>query len=332
MKRFLIICAIVAAVTALTACNNEGTDDTTNNTTSAVFTTTENTVTVTFPEGYTTTQIALKLEENGVCSAVDFMAEMSNVETYIDTYDFLSGIDNLEYRAFDLEGYIFPDTYEFYLDANVENVVKKFLDNFSAKVSEAMYERATELGYTMDEIISLASVIQSEAGEYEEMVNVSSILYNRLTSPSYGKFQCDVTINYVNDYITDSPYLEGEDTSIYAEYYNTYKCSGIQVGAICNPGIEAITAALYPAETDYYFFVTDKQWNYYYSETYEEHLENCEAVGLWDTDSDDEETTEIETTETETTIETTIETIEQIIEEETATVQSDDGSVFDNVR
>ncbi len=323
MKRILIICAIIAAVTALTACSNDTADETTSET-SAVFTTTENTVTVTFPEGYTTTQIALKLEENGVCSAADFMAEMSNVEAYIDSYDFLSGIDNLEYRAFDLEGYMFPDTYEFYLDANIENVVKKFLNNFEVKITDEMYERAEELGYTIDEIISLASVIQSEAGVYEEMVNVSSILYNRINSPYYGKFQCDVTINYVNNYITDSPYLEGEDTSIYAEYYNTYKCYGIQVGAICNPGLEAITAALYPADTDYYFFVTDKQWNYYYSETYAEHLENCEAVGLWDTDSDDEETTEEETTIEETT--------EQLIEEELVTEQSSQGSDFDNVR
>lgn len=277
MKKIFLVAALMSAVVLLSACSNNNVEEET----VTVFTTQANTVTVTFPEGYTCVQIAEKLEENGVCSAQDFMSEMSNIDAYVETYTFLAEIDNTEYRAYDMEGYMFPDTYEFYLDAGIQGVVCKFLDNFAARVTDEMYEKAEELGYTMDEIISIASVVQSEAGEYEEMVNVASILYNRLESPYYGKFQCDVTINYVNDYITDSIYLEGEDTSIYNDYYNTYTCTGIQVGAICNPGLEAIMSTLYPAETNYYFFVTDKQWNYYYSETYEEHQENCEAVGIW---------------------------------------------------
>lgn len=278
MKKILVLVALVTVVIALTACSNDVDDEES----SILFTTQINTITVTFPEGYTCVQIAEKLEENGVCTATEFMAEMSNIDAYIEAYSFLSLIDNTDYRAYDMEGYMFPDTYEFYIDAGVESVVCKFLDNFAAKITDEMYEKAEELGYTIDEIISISSVVQSEAGEYEEMVNVASILYNRLNSVSYGKFQCDVTINYVNNYITESIYLEGEDTSIYNDYYNTYTCTGIQVGAICNPGLEAIMATLYPADTNYYFFVTDKQWNYYYSETYEEHQENCEDVGIWD--------------------------------------------------
>ena len=111
------------------------------------------------------------------------------------------------------------------------------------------------------------------------MKNVASVLHNRLGSPSFPKLQCDVTIHYVNDYVTGSEYLSG-DTSGFAELYNTYKCEGLPAGPITNPGLAAIEAALYPAETDYYYFVTDSEWNYYYAETYAQHKANCKNVGL----------------------------------------------------
>jgi UPF0755 protein len=131
----------------------------------------------------------------------------------------------------------------------------------------------------MDEIITLASIVQSEAGYPNENKKVSSVLHNRIESPYYGRLQCDVTIKYVNDYVSVSPYLEG-DTERYKELYNTYKCDGLPAGAICNPGENCIVAALYPEETNYYFFVTDKDWNYYYNETYEKHLVKCRELGL----------------------------------------------------
>ena len=131
----------------------------------------------------------------------------------------------------------------------------------------------------MDEIITLASIIQSEAGDVKEMGKVSSVLHNRIESPDYGKLQCDVTINYVNENILDSPYIDGDKTR-FSEYYNTYKVSGLPVGAICNPGADAINAALNPEKTDYFYFVTDKDWNYYYASTYEEHLKNCKKCGI----------------------------------------------------
>ena len=142
-----------------------------------------------------------------------------------------------------------------------------------------MKARAKELGYSVDEIITLASVIQAEAGDKKEMGKVSSVLHNRIESPDYGKLQCDVTINYVNENILVSPYVEGYKAG-YSEYYNTYKRSGLPVGAICNPGLDAINAALYPEDTDYFYFVTDKDWNYYYASTYEEHLKNCKICGI----------------------------------------------------
>lgn len=236
------------------------------------------TVTVTFPEGFSTVQIAQRLEESGVCPAEDFMKEVNNIDIYAESFSILSGIDSKD-KAYALEGYIFPDTYEFYKGENASSAIKRFLRNTDSKFSEEHRQRAKELGFTVDEVIILASIVQKEAGFKQEMPKVASVLINRLKSPSYPKLQCDVTINYVNDYIYDSPFLS-EDTSKYGALYNTYKCDNLPAGAICNPGIDAIEAVLYAEDTNYFFFVTDSDNNYYYSATYEEHLKKCKEAGL----------------------------------------------------
>ena len=238
------------------------------------------TVTVTFPEGFTAVQIAEKLEENKVCSASEFIALTNNYE-YIQAlgYSFTDLITEPESRAFYLEGYIFPDTYEFYKNESPERALKRFLDNTERKLTAEYKQRAKALGYTLDEIITLASIVQEESFTNASVKNVASVLHNRLASPSFRRLQCDVTIHYINDYVTNSKYLTG-NTSVYAELYNTYKCYGLPAGPITNPGLAAIEAALYPAETDYYYFVTDSEWNYYYSSTYAQHQAKCRELGL----------------------------------------------------
>lgn len=239
-------------------------------------TTTESrTVRVTIPEGFALVQIAEKLEENGVCSAADFIAAANDPELYT-TYSFLQNVEDTEHRAFAAEGYIFPNTYDFYRGESAERALRRFLSNTEKKITPEMIERADELGYTIDEILTIASIIQKEAGILKEMGTVSSVIYNRLND-SYNRLGCDVTIHYLNKYVI--PYIDG-DTERYNEYYNTYKCYGLPKGPICNPGLDAINAALYPEDTPYYFFVTDKDLNFYYSKTYEEHLENCKKAGL----------------------------------------------------
>ena len=238
------------------------------------------TVTVTFPEGLAVVQIAEKLEENKVCSASEFIALTNNYE-YIQTlgYSFTDLITEPENRAFYLEGYIFPDTYEFYKGESPERALRRFLDNTDRKLTAEYKQRAKALGYTLDEIITLASIVQEESFTNASVKNVASVLHNRLASPSFRRLQCDVTIHYINDYVTNSKHLSG-DTSVYAELYNTYKCDGLPAGPITNPGLAAIEAALYPAETDYYYFVTDGNWNYYYSSTYAQHQAKCRELGL----------------------------------------------------
>lgn len=240
--------------------------------------TTVSTVKVTFQEGLTACEIAQKLEENEVCKAADFINEVQQVEKIKEQYRFLENFD-LTNKAFALEGYIYPDTYEFYKGESAASVLSRFLKNFDNKFTDEMYEGAKELGYTVDEIITVASVVQSESGFVNENAKVASVLYNRINSKDYGKLQCDVTINYLNDFVLTSEYLSG-DTQRFKELYNTYKCTGLPAGAICNPGIEAIKAALYPEKTNYFFFVTDEEKNYYYAETYKEHLENCKLCGI----------------------------------------------------
>ncbi len=242
-------------------------------------TTARPTATVTFPEGFNVVQIAEKLEENSVCTAEAFISLLNN-ETFISSlgYDFTVGLFDEE-RPFYLEGYIFPDTYEFYLNDKPENVIIKILNNTNSKLTQDYALRAQEMGYTLDEIIAIASVIQEEAFTVESMKLISSVLYNRINTSM--KLQCDVTIVYLEKYVLNSPYLNitdgGED---FKQAYNTYKCDAIPRGAICCPGIEAIEAALYPEKSDYFYFVTDTQLNYYFSETWEEHDKKCKELGL----------------------------------------------------
>lgn len=284
MKKFIAVSLVLVCLFLFASCKKEETVTTLPPLTAAPAsetTTTESlTVSVTFPEGYTVVQIAELLQQNNVCSAADFI-KVSNNYDYVKSlgYTFVDGIDEKEKRPFLLEGYIFPDTYEFYRGETAEEALARFLDNTEEKLTAEYKAKAKATGYTMDEIIAIASIIQEEASEHKHMANVSSVLHNRLESVDYGRLECDVTINYINDCVKNSPYISANADEV-AENYNTYKCAGVPVGPICNPGVHAIEAALAPAETNYFFFVTDEAWNYYYSETYDEHVEKCAAVGI----------------------------------------------------
>jgi len=237
--------------------------------------TTSHTVRVTFPEGLTVSQIAQLLEENGVCSASEFMAEANNPLS-IGDYGF--EIPNIEERAFLLEGYVFPDTYEFYRNESASAALSRFLKNTQSKLNEDVEARCEELGYTVDEVLVIASIIQEEAGNPAEMGKVSSVIHNRLDSRRFPKLQCDVATFYLRDYV--KPYVDEMRYEEFVELYNTYHCEGLPAGPITNAGMNAINAALYPEDTDYYYFVTDSDGNYLYAETWNEHLDNCDAAGL----------------------------------------------------
>ena len=229
-------------------------------------------VTVTIPEGLSVYEIAVLLEENGVCSAEKFI---SALETSEFGYEFVDLIPQSELRFRKFEGYLFPDTYEFYIGENPVSVAKKFLRNFNTRVTSAYYDRFKELDLSLDEVITLASIIQKEAGKLEQMYRVSSVFHNRLKSKNYPHLQSDTTINYINNYI--KPFLASDNQSMY-DAYNTEVCKGLPIGPITNPGLDAIKAALYPANTSYYYFVSDVNGEYYYAKTLSQHEANISMV------------------------------------------------------
>lgn len=237
--------------------------------------TTSNVVTVMFPEGTSVSQIALMLEENGVCSASDFMAEANNP---LNLEGFSFSIPNPDERGFLLEGYLFPDTYEFYRNESASSAIKRFLKNAESKFDAQIREECDKLGFTLDEILTLASIIQEEAGNPSEMYKVSSVIHNRLQSKKFPRLQCDVATFYLRDYV--KPYVDEVRYEELIGLYNTYHCEDLPSGPITNMGIDAVKAALFPERSDWYYFVTDSDGVYYYAETWSEHLENCDIAGL----------------------------------------------------
>lgn len=224
-------------------------------------------VVVTVPEGYTVDQIIDLLLKNGIGTREGFVAAINEFDY---GYRFMEGLDNLDpERTYRLEGYLFPDTYYFFKDASEIAVIDKFLVNFERKVSEEYYERADVLGMSMDDLVILASMIQAEGMTLTDFENISSVFHNRLASPrTYPKMQSDATLQYILDKRKTA--LTAADLQIDSKY-NSYMYNGLPPGSICNPGIDAINCALYPAETDYYYFLADGRGNTYFSETIDQH-------------------------------------------------------------
>ena len=232
---------------------------------------------ITFIEGWTLMDIAKKLEEEEVCDADELIAYLQTADY---DYEFFNAIPDEPLRYHRLEGYLFPDTYEFYVGESVQDVSRKFLRNFNNKMTEEVRGQMLEVNLSVDEAVILASIIQKEAAAAEDMALVSSVFHNRMAlSQTYPRLQSDVTILYVESDI--KPYLDTADQEMY-DAYNTYVREALPVGAICNPGMDAIEAALNPAESEFYYFVTDKDGKFYYAATAEEHYRNvakAKAVG-----------------------------------------------------
>lgn len=206
---------------------------------------------ITIPEGYTSTQIAELLDKKEIAEKEAFLKIVKDTEKT-------------------LEGYLFPDTYEVPKKYGVEKMIKVMLSNFNQIAIENKFtDRAEKIGFSLNEIIILASIIEKEAKFNDEKNKVSSVFYNRLKINM--KLQSCATIQYIlgepkegldeNDLKIDSP-------------YNTYLYKGLPPGPICNPGLDSIIAALEPAEEDYLFFVLGDNGRHIFSKTYQEHLKN----------------------------------------------------------
>lgn len=242
------------------------------------------TVRVTFPEGITAVDFGRRMEEAGLCTKEEFLEVANNGD--FSQFAFWSKVEADPNCFMKAEGYLFPDTYEFFKDDEVYNMVAKIYANFEAKITPELYARMEEMGLSLNQAVTLASFVQEEAGN-EEDAKVSAVFHNRLAPGSpYPRLESNVS-SYVqdpndNNYIYNimMPYYgswEAIPQNIY-DAYNTYALSGLPAGPVSNPGIEAIKAALYPDEeylNVYYFFVTDPNGKYYYGRTLAEHEANC---------------------------------------------------------
>lgn len=245
-------------------------------------TTASRTVKVTIPEGYSIVQIAKKLEANGVCGAADFI---NSAQTYhFKNYPLVTNMPEKKYRAFKLEGYLFPDTYEFYKDMEPQDAVGKFLRGSKAVL--ANYPSSAKNLKNMDEILTLASIIEKEAKTNTDKKRVSAVLHNRLAQGM--KLQVDATPVYLRAYIKGNVGKYKNLNSSYTAYcnaYNTYNsaCRALPAGPICNPGRSSINAAINPStEADYkdMLYFCSKGSNIYYAKTQAEHDANLEKYGI----------------------------------------------------
>ena len=235
-------------------------------------------VDVMFPEGITLNEAAKKLEEANVCDASRFLYYFNAGDLGYDFENHLKGV-NTKLKFNRMEGYLFPDTYTFYEEMEPDDVCRKIYVNFNVKMKPEYYDRIDELGTDLDKIITLASMIQAEASNVDDMKDISSVFWNRLNNPDLiRKLQSDPTSKYVEN--TIKPNIELDNQSIY-DAYDTYICNGLPAGAICNPGIDAIEAALYPNDTEYfYFYANVDTGTTYFAKTLAEHNENIRKVKI----------------------------------------------------
>ena len=179
------------------------------------------------------------------------------------------------YRKF--EGYLFPAQYNFYVGEAPSSVVKKFFDAFQENVmTDENVARAKELGLTMDEVLTIASIIQREAANNEQMYIVSSIIHNRLNSNSFPHLGCEaVDIYYQREILPNSSTARANELF---QGYSAYGTEGLPNGPICSPGLAAIDAALNPEKSDYYFFCHDSKGKIYLGRNETEHNANLKKV------------------------------------------------------
>jgi len=219
-------------------------------------------VSVTIPEGFTLKQILQRLADNGV-NTYEELADIC--ENYDFEYSFLEGLPASENR---LEGFMFPDTYNFYVNENPVSAINKFLANFNKKMTAELRQQIEESGYTMQQILTIASLIEKEAANDDERGEIASVIHNRLNSKNLKKLQIDASIQYILP--ERKEVLSIEDTKI-DNPYNTYMYEGLPPGPICNPGIKSIRAALNPDQTNYYYYALTEEGHHEFARTAEEH-------------------------------------------------------------
>lgn len=252
-------------------------------------------VTVMLREGFTCAQMFQVLEDYGVCTVEELEEYAANGE--LDDYWFLEGVQRGD--KYCLEGYLFPDTYDFYTNDEPRRVIEKFLDAFDARFTDIMRERLVTIGenyalwlaeegydqeyidahpMTIREVVIIASMIEKESTGGEESYNISSVIFNRLTDSSQPPYlNIDATLIYalggnIDPETGKTKPLTYEDLEIDTPY-NTYKYVGLTPGPISNPSQESLNAAVSPNDTSFYYYALDPETGEHrFFKTYKEHL------------------------------------------------------------
>lgn len=248
-------------------------------------------VRVTIPEGLTTDEIIDLLVESGIGERENYVEAINN---YPYKHEFVQLLDSMtlpENRTYRLDGYLFPDTYDFYNDLDEYLVINKLLNNFDTKFwkdyKKLYKETLDEKGMTFDDLVTLASIVQSEGKQALEYEYIAYVFYNRLDAPkTFPNLQSDATVNYILSLSGAHHEDLTQDDLDLNHPYNTYINSGLTPGAISNPGLDALIGTVYPTkplsesnkEIDAYYFISSKLGNTYYAETYSAHLKNKKTV------------------------------------------------------
>ncbi len=218
-------------------------------------------VSVCIPEGYNIFDIATALEENGICSGADFLNECKNTQGY--DYSFIKEIPNKDTIAYPLEGFLFPATYDFEENTSAKDVVNQMLSAFADRISDSWKDYCTANNMSLYDLVTLASVVEKETLGEGVAENIASVFVNRLNAGQ--QLQSDVTIDYGNA-LRANGFSDNVVTS-----YNTYKCSALPSGPICNPGVANIDAVVNHNDTKYfYFFSYNNGADFFFTDSYTE--------------------------------------------------------------
>jgi len=218
---------------------------------------------ITIPEGYTALQIAEEAQKAGICTVDEFITEMNNGKF---DYSFINDLPDREYR---LEGYLFPDTYFISKDGAARELIEKMLARFDEIYNEFVRDNAEKSSYSMDQLITIASIIEAEIMADTERNIASGVIYNRLDMGM--KLQMDATVQYAQG--SRKEVVTYDDLSIDSPY-NTYKITGLPLGPISNPGKASLIAAVTPEDHDYLYYVLKDRTSgeHFYTASYNEFL------------------------------------------------------------
>lgn len=220
----------------------------------------------TIPEGFGIKEIAKRLADEGLVDEQEFLAEAKDFAPY----DYMKKRPNVRYAA---EGYLFPDTYVIHSDVSAEGIMKMMAEDFDTRLTPALRQQAAAKGLSIHDLITLASLVEKEARYDEDRPIIAQVFFKRLQMGM--PLQSDTTLQYLMAGPKEDVSIA--DTKIDSPY-NTYQHEGLPPGPIASPGMKSILAVLNPANTDYLYFVADRQGHNHYSQAYDEHLAIVEQV------------------------------------------------------